>query len=122
MRDAPELHLAGAYCHGRIDLAVDRNDLGLVGQLDVFDSRKRRSGNPRSTWEKFLNAVDDKCARHAAEDLIVDEAVCVRMVPEQARALPAERWDAHLVLKCFAGVNMWMNTLSLLPCGDTLMP
>ena len=60
-----------------------------------------------------LNAVDDKSAGHAAEYLIVDEAVGVRVVPEQAGTLPAGRRDPHLVLECFAGVNVDEDVVTL---------
>ena len=74
--------------------------------------RKKRSGNPRSGGKSY-HAVDHQCARQTPEDLFVDEAVRVRMVPEQAWTLPAERRDAHLVLKGFAGVNVDENVVAV---------
>ena len=110
--DTPELHFAGAHGDCGIDLTVDRNDFAFVAKLDVLDQKKafRQSAQQR---EKLVDAVDDKRARHAAEDLIVDEAVRVRVVPEQARTLPAGRRDAHLVAECFTGLNVNKHVVAI---------
>src|ERR1700722_2677869 len=105
MCDAPELHLAGAHCNAGVDLAVDRDDLVILAELDVLDEEKTL-GQSLQDGNQPLDAVNDKSARHAAEYLIVDEAVCVRVVPEQARTLAAGCRDAHLVLECCAGMNV----------------
>jgi len=62
VRDTPELHFAGAYGDGGIDLTVDRNYFAVVGKLDVLDQKKafRQSVQQR---EKLVNAVDNKSAR-----------------------------------------------------------
>ena len=63
--------------------------------------RKKRSGNPRQQREKLVNAVDDKSARHAAADLMIDEAVRVGM--DQNNLDLRQRRDAHLVVKFSPG-------------------
>ncbi len=105
VRDTPKLQFAGAHGDGGIDLTIDRNYFAFVGKLDVLDQKKafRQSVQQR---EKLVNAIDDQSARHTGKDLIIDEAVCMGVIPEQARTLPAGRRDAHLVLECFTGLNV----------------
>jgi hypothetical protein len=99
------LHFAGAHGDSGIDLTVDRNYFALVGELGVLDQKKAFRQSAQQ-WEKLVNAVDYQSARHTAKNLIINEAVRVGVVPEQARTLPTGRRDAHLILECFIGVDV----------------
>ena len=90
--DPPELRLSGRYRHDRFDLAVDRDDLVSFADLDVLQQEEpfRHVLDDR---EKPFRAVDDESARHAAEDLPVDDPVGVRVIPEETRPLATGRRD-----------------------------
>jgi len=85
--DAPELHLPGADRHQRLDLAVDRDDF-VFAQLGVLDEEEAFR-QAREHRKKLLRAVDHESARHPAQDLLLDDAVRVRVIPEEPGALPA---------------------------------
>jgi hypothetical protein len=68
--------------------------------------RKKALGQSVQQREELVNAIDHQSTRHTSKDLIIDEPVRMGVIPEQAWTLPAERWNAHLVLECFAGLNV----------------
>src|SRR5215475_11774302 len=74
VRDATELHFTGAHGDDGIDLTIDRNQFAFVVELDVLD-QKEAFGQSLQQRKKLFNAIDDQSARHAGEDLIIDEAV-----------------------------------------------
>ena len=96
--DPPELHLARPDVDQRIELAVDGDDLAAAAGFGVLDQEKplRQSGDDRKLR---VRALDHERAGHAAEHLLGDEAVPVRMVPIEARLLPAGARDRHLVVE-----------------------
>ena len=79
--DAPELHLARPDLHDGVQLAIDRDDLAIAARLGMLDEEEplRQASHDR---EERLEAVDDEPARHAAQHLLGDGAMCVRVIPE----------------------------------------
>ncbi len=71
--------------------------------------------------EVFFGAVDDDPARHAAENLLRDDAVRMRVIPEESGTLAVTHRDLHLVLEVLARVNMDKDIVAV-ALGDTPMP
>ena len=76
---------------------------------------KKALGQSLQNRKQPLDAVDDQRARQAAEDLIVDKTVGVRVVPEQPRALAAGSGNVHFVLERFAGMNVDEDIVAVAP-------
>jgi hypothetical protein len=117
MGDAPELHFAGADGDQRIDLAVDRDEL-VVADLGVLDQQIAFRQSAQQRIELF-ESIDHQCARHAAENLIVDVAVRVRVIPVEPRALPPRGRDAYFVLEALAGMHMHEDVVAVSPRRHT---
>ena len=62
-----------------------------------------------------LESIDHQSAGHAAENLIVDGTVRVRVIPVKARALPSGGRDPHFVLERFAGMNVHEHIVAVSP-------
>jgi hypothetical protein len=104
MGDAPKLHLSRPDRHDRIDLPIygDNFSPGMLHMLDEQESLRQVSQDR----EVLFGAIDDDSAGHAAEHLFRDDAVRMRVIPEQARSLTIADRDIHLVAERLAWVNM----------------
>src|SRR4029077_7286558 len=60
-----------------------------------------------------LESVDHQSTGQAAENLIVDGTVRVRMIPVKARALPSGGRDPHLVLERLARMNVYEHVVAV---------
>src|SRR5262245_5885437 len=103
--DAPKLCLAGAHLNDRFDLAVDRDDLIVLTNFGVLEQQQplRQAADDR---EQPFKTVDHESAGHSAQDLLVDAAVGMRVIPEEARTLAAGGWHMHLVIELLTRMDV----------------
>jgi hypothetical protein len=94
------------------DLPVDRDYLVFLANLRVLDEEEP-FWQVCDDWEDPLEAVDDQTARHAAKDLLCDEAMSMRVIPEEAGPLVAVGGNTHLVLELLAGVYVEENIVAI---------
>src|SRR5262245_4262485 len=102
--DPPELQLARPDLNRGIELAIDRDDLRLA-DLRMFqeeDSLRQILDDGKEPVE----TIDNDATRHPSADLLLDEAVGMRMIPEQARSLTISNRDVHLVIESLTRVNV----------------
>ena len=68
--------------------------------------KRNRSGKASRIGIEIFEAVHDKAAGHAAEHLLGDNAMRVRVIPEETGSLATGGRNAHLVLELLTGVDV----------------
>src|SRR3954466_13082546 len=103
--DAPVLGFSRPHCKDRLYLSVNGKKVGFIAELCILNEQEAllQIGEDR---EQLLESIDDESAGPSAPNLLIDEAVSVRMVPEEPGTLAAVCGDMHLVVEMLARVDV----------------